>query len=111
LFPDAIAALPALIKLFKDDGILVQHNAMQAVGRMGKASVPALTEALKDSDEQIRTGAVRSLEQIGPDARDAVPALLDLVKGNAASASVLANVRMRPRSASGAPFTNWIETG
>jgi len=44
-------------------------------------AVPALAEALRDSDRFVREAAAEALAQIGPAAKDAVPALLDALHG------------------------------
>jgi HEAT repeat protein len=49
------------------------------LGRMGEdaaPAVPALTALLDDPDLGVRKAAARTLGQIGPEAKDAVPALM-----------------------------------
>ncbi|MGZ9159369.1 MAG: SUMF1/EgtB/PvdO family nonheme iron enzyme [Nitrospira sp.] len=44
-----------------------------ALGKIGPAAVPALTEALRDRDGIVRGGAAEALGEIGPAAAEAVP--------------------------------------
>ncbi len=43
----------------------------------GEEDVPALIRKLKDEDRQVRTNAAEALADIGPGAREAIPALID----------------------------------
>jgi HEAT repeat protein len=54
---------------------LASVDAVQA-----KTAVPVLLEILKDRDAENRRGAVFVLGQIGPDAREALPALKQSLK-------------------------------
>ena len=50
---------------------------------MGPKAAPAVSElivVLNDPDIEVRRGAARALGQIGPDAEDAVPALIKALK-------------------------------
>jgi len=49
--------------------------ALQSVGRIDPAAIPALTEALKDKDAKVRDAAVIALLNIGPEAQDIAEAL------------------------------------
>jgi HEAT repeat protein len=76
---DAEDAIPELTELFKRDQCEVPHYLLASIGR---AAVPALIEALEDKDKDkddkdIRIGAARGLGEIGEDAGDAVPALIE----------------------------------
>ncbi len=46
-----------------------------ALGRIGRASVPALAQRLKQSDPEARKRALRILARIGPEAEEAVGAI------------------------------------
>ncbi len=52
----------------------------ESIGPAGKAAVPALIEALKDSNTAVCSRAARALGKVGPGARAAAPALVALVK-------------------------------
>lgn len=56
--------------------------AIETLGNMGLAAVPYLTELLKNDDSKIRAAAARSLGEIGPDAKTAIPALFEAIKDN-----------------------------
>jgi HEAT repeat protein len=51
-------------------------TAQFAIVRLGRAAVPGLVEALKDSDPNVRATAGDTLRMLGVKAREAVPALL-----------------------------------
>jgi hypothetical protein len=52
------------------------ETAAHALGRIGEAAVPQLTQALSDPNPLVRQRAADVLARIGPDAKDAVPALI-----------------------------------
>jgi HEAT repeat protein len=72
--PDAKDAIPGLrILLFSEKADLV-NDAAEALANIGKASLPTLTEALKNDSSMIRSTSVRALGKIGA---EAVPTLVD----------------------------------
>jgi HEAT repeat protein len=85
LGPEAKAALPDLIAALKADDVTVPPLVVQVLAGMGSAAVGDLTEAL--ADKQARLHALRALKRIGPDARPAVSALIDVVKTDLAPSS------------------------
>ncbi len=78
LGPDAKAAIPKLIGLFKEKDREIGRRAAITLGKIGKEAVPELVKALDDPNRQIRLGAIRSLGEIGPDAKSAIKYLLRL---------------------------------
>lgn len=56
--------------------------AAGVLSTMGASAVPALTKALTDENEHIRDISATSLRVIGPDAKDAIPALIKLLGDN-----------------------------
>jgi radical SAM protein with 4Fe4S-binding SPASM domain len=50
------------------------------MGPQAKEAVPALTDALKDGDATVRSGAASALGAVGPEAKPAVPALMELLR-------------------------------
>ncbi|MEN6449155.1 MAG: HEAT repeat domain-containing protein [Thermoguttaceae bacterium] len=54
--------------------------AANALGELGSAGVPALTELLGDKDAGVRQAAVESLGKIGPEAKTAIPTLVNLLR-------------------------------
>lgn len=82
--PEAVSAVPALMKFLKDkDGTLREHCA-EAIGDIGPGvgpeAITALIPVLSDPVTRVRRDAVRSLGYIGPAAREAVPEIKKLVE-------------------------------
>lgn len=108
--PEAKSAVPGLVKLFSEDGIInVRTNAANALRKIGpeaKSAVPALIKLLsEDSDDEVRGLAVFVLGGIGPEAKSAVPALTKLLSDDhitdlrAFAAMVLGEIGPEARSA------------
>jgi HEAT repeat protein len=98
--PPAEPAVPKLITLLKTDAA-ARSPAAEALGsiRESKLTVPALTDALKNTET--RAAAVRGLGVFGPGAKAALPALLDVFKdskGNARTAALEALFAIEPRA-------------
>jgi HEAT repeat protein len=83
--PDAQAAVPNLTAILKDskEKKEVQEAAALALGRIGAAGVGALIATLKDHDKDmsVRRAAVLGLAKAGPDAKPAIPTLIDEMNG------------------------------
>jgi HEAT repeat protein len=82
--PDASTALPALLEALRE-GRIPAPAGLETLGRIGarhKDVVPLLFEILTDpkKPERDRCAAAWALGLVGPDARDAVPALLDVLR-------------------------------
>ena len=77
---EARPAVPALIAALRRTN---EHDEMssfvEALGTIGKDSVPLLIEALKDDNKKIRLVAIEALGLIGPDAKQAMPFLIALL--------------------------------
>jgi HEAT repeat protein len=78
--PEAREAIPALVETIRqtrnhDKRILFACN--HALLAMGKEIVPDMISVLKDEDWEMRRGAAWILGKVGPDAKDAVPALTE----------------------------------
>ncbi|GAB1540934.1 hypothetical protein NUACC21_36030 [Scytonema sp. NUACC21] len=56
-----------------------QAGAIDDLVTVGKPAVPALIQALQDSDPQVRGSAAIALGKIGPDAAQAAPAILRMI--------------------------------
>jgi HEAT repeat protein len=78
LGPVAKPAIPALIAALADSEPQVHFHAEQALQRMGKLAIPALIESLKPEKLQLRVLPI--ISAIGPDAKEAVPALTGLLR-------------------------------
>jgi HEAT repeat protein len=63
----------------------VAEIAIAHGGAIAAGAVPALVGNLSDPEPSVRRSAARALEQIGPAARPAVPALMRMFAGDAAS--------------------------
>jgi HEAT repeat protein len=70
---DAKGAVPALIQLFEDKDL--ETRVSNVLAKVGADAVPDLVIALRDSNAQIRMGAVKTLGNLGPVARQASKAL------------------------------------
>jgi len=72
--------IPILIAVLGDDDPGIGLAASEALARIGPEAIPALIEALKHDtlaqSAAIREGAAEALGLIGPEAREAVPALI-----------------------------------
>ena len=75
---EAETAIPTLTSLFRSGGCS-DFGIIYSLANIGSAAVPVFIEALEDEDEDedIRIDAARGLGEIGEDARDAVPALIE----------------------------------
>lgn len=77
--PKAEKAIPALKKTLDAGGenSVLAVEAARALGSIGKTALPALIEAMRKKDPFIRRRAAAGLADLGPDAKDAVPVLVD----------------------------------
>src|SRR5262249_19146795 len=74
-------AVPALAKALKSNSHKEDMTAaIEAMEKRGAAGVPPLKDALKSSEATVQYQAAKAIGQIGPDAKDAVKALIDLFK-------------------------------
>ncbi len=75
--PDAEAAVGPFVRLMEDSNPAVRLRALHTLAEYGEAAVPALLELLEK--DRAAYWACLVLNQIGPDATDAVPALTERV--------------------------------
>ncbi|HMF17130.1 MAG TPA: HEAT repeat domain-containing protein, partial [Gemmataceae bacterium] len=68
-----------LIKALGDKNEDVRQAAVEAVSKMGQPAVPALIEALENTDHVVRNHAAQALGEIGADAKAAIPGLKKLM--------------------------------
>lgn len=87
--PEAVAAVEAGTK---DSAPLVRRFSFYALRQFGKTPVPALRRALQDPDAHVRLWALRSLADLGPSAREAVPEVAALLSDTVTKAAA----RMAP---------------
>jgi HEAT repeat protein len=81
--PDAHDAVPALKNTLKDSKKEVVEAAATALGKLGSSGIATLTDVVKDKkqDANIRKAAIVGLGTAGAEAKEAVPILLDVLKG------------------------------
>jgi HEAT repeat protein len=75
LNPDPAILRPEMKKVFDTAKPEVVHAVLDALATLGSDAVPRLTEALKVPEARLRAAGV--LRRLGPDAKDAVPGLVD----------------------------------
>ncbi|HMF15364.1 MAG TPA: HEAT repeat domain-containing protein, partial [Gemmataceae bacterium] len=81
--PAAKDAVPVLVDALKEkDDLGVPPVIVKALTRFGSAAVPALADALKSKEGRAQAYAAMALKQIGPDAKPAVAALIEVVKAH-----------------------------
>ena len=77
----ARAAIPVLARLIDDTAPGLGKGALDALGHMGKEALPVwLPRIAKTQPLAIRTGALKALARLGPEAEETVPALMELLK-------------------------------
>lgn len=76
------AIFPPLVKALKDENSGVRQGACLALQRFKAEAVPYLVQALKDPDPNVQFKAADSLDDIGPPARKAIPALVETATTN-----------------------------
>ncbi len=82
--PEAASTLPRLTGLLKaDPANLVRYDvivALEEIDPEGKTVIPALIDALRDQDPDVRSIAARTLGHLGARSKSAVPALIAMLK-------------------------------
>jgi HEAT repeat protein len=81
-------AVPDLIHQIKESPG-PENVFMDAVAGIGPSAVPFLSDALRDPKHLVRFVAALALKKIGPDAEEAVPALVAALRSNARERSIL----------------------
>ena len=77
-------ALPALLEARKSEDIEVRHRA-EVILEAIRTSLPVLLENLKDKDVRVRADAAETLERLGAQAKPAVTALTEALKDKEAA--------------------------
>ena len=70
-------ALSVLMKALRDNDRYIRNRAGNALWEIGKPAVPAVIEALRSANSEVRSHAAKALEHMGEAAKDAVPALIE----------------------------------
>ena len=95
---DPLKAGPLLVAAVKDDSEPVRHaaiNAIAATRALRRPAVPLLAALLTDANPAVRQRGAHALGRLGPDAADALPALIDgarAANGDAAFGDALAQI-------------------
>lgn len=76
---DAESAVPAMIASLREPDNERRNLIMTLVADLRHAAIPALIDALKDEDPDIRLGACQALGKMGIGAEEAIPHLIDLL--------------------------------
>jgi HEAT repeat protein len=80
--PGTRQALPALIEGLRSSPPWISREAAALLVRIGRPAVPALVELLADWEQDShRLASLRILEQLGPSAGEAAPALAQILEG------------------------------
>jgi HEAT repeat protein len=74
------ACIPALSDLIKNNRTTARQFAFEALGQIGADAINVLLPLLADDDWNTRVSAARVLGQIGPKAEKAIPALTKLLQ-------------------------------
>jgi HEAT repeat protein len=82
-----ILSVPILLNLLQDSEPLVNEVGIRGLGEAGsrkaiqpQVAVPLLIQQLKGPYENCRDAAAEALINFGPDAKDAIPVLLDIIQ-------------------------------
>jgi HEAT repeat protein len=76
------SAVPELASSLQRKDPPTRSAAIAVLGAIGPEAVPSLVAAVRDPDAGIREAAAGALMKLGPKARDAIPGLTEIVKGN-----------------------------
>ena len=72
--------IESLIKALKSKDPAVRDNASKSLTRIGAPAVPALITGLPEADRRVRLITVRILNQMGAEAEESVPVLIELLR-------------------------------
>lgn len=113
--PEALPAVATLIHLFKDSMVPVRFQAARAIVKIGPSALNALINAIANENQSVRLSAIFTLGELGPDARDAVPLLLEqrkdfqpMIRSHVALALGKIGARAADRAVD--TFKEWIKT-
>ena len=95
---DPVKTAPLLVAAVKDDSEPIRHaaiNAIAATRALRRPAVPLLVSLLTDANPAVRQRGAHALGRLGPDAADALPALIAATRaadGDAVFAGALAQI-------------------
>ena len=102
--PGPKRTVPALARLLADGSPTVRTSALHALAEVGAPAVPMLIEAL--GNDKTDYWAMLVLAELGPDAKDAIPALVEQLSSNRAEnrrEALICLGKIGPASASAIP--------
>lgn len=84
-------ALPALLEMLGHSNVFYRRNASNALAAIGPdaSATNILIEALKEEDSWVNYHAAIAVGKLGPQGKEAVPALLDLMKSTKAKSEII----------------------
>jgi HEAT repeat protein len=71
--------VPTILVLFRDHDDRVRASAMLSLLGVGQPAVPHVIPLLYDPDPKVRFGAVKAIQLLGPEAKEAIPDLKELL--------------------------------
>jgi len=77
---EAASVMPELVPLLSDS-YPHQSWTRKAVARLAPYNLPELIKGLKNSDLTVKVEVIEALGEVGPKAKDAVPGLVELIRG------------------------------
>ena len=78
------AIVPQVAPIFREGDIRARQRAAVVLAAIGKPAVSVLAEAVEDKDTRIRHVVFEALSRLGPDAKEAIPALQKALSNPAA---------------------------
>lgn len=82
--PEAAPAVPALVKALTQEQVArpfrTPPSSAFALGKIGSAAIPALSQLLTNRDSRVRTSALLALSFMGADGGEAVPRVLEMLR-------------------------------
>lgn len=86
---DTRSAIPSLIRVLDQDYVgVAASNALRAIGRNAVMPLADVASNSRES-ESLRIAALEALARFGPDAREAIPPVLHLLRGRSLSIEML----------------------
>ena len=83
---EAAPAVPALVQVLTQEQISrpfrTPPSSAFALGKIGPAAIPALSQLLTNSDPRVRTSALLAFGFMGKSATNAVPSVLEMLRDN-----------------------------
>lgn len=73
------SAVPVMVAYLREPDSERRDVVMTLIFNLRRTAIPALIDALRDEDPNIRLGACRALGKMGKGAEEAIPALIDLL--------------------------------